>query len=209
LDDINLKTKKKKLIPGEKSPDELGRITTWLWFKICRPLESYEQPRHFPAPEMFEDQEAWTIIAIPKPQVEVVIDDWLPRRSPSETTNGDDIMEKATTDYAPQERNKSQRKRRALAIRYSRDGVPSMACSKKSGDVDSAWFEFRTDLDEMHWDTVHAAMMANSCLVHAFSKPGVGWVTVAPGKPDQPRRSSGTRRSSRLKQEVHSEDYQA
>ncbi|KAM0251119.1 hypothetical protein ACHAQJ_008325 [Trichoderma viride] len=186
--------------------DEVGRISTWLWLKICRPLESYEQPRHFLAPDMSDDKEAWTIVAIPKSQVEVVLDDWFPRDPQSEMTNGDYIMESATPDPAPPERRKPQIKVGAIAIRYSRDGVPSMACSKKTGDVDSAWFGFRTDLDEMHWDMVHGAMMTNSCLVHGFSKPGVGWITVAPEKAEPLRQSGGTRRSSRLKQEVHLEE---
>ncbi|KAH6606663.1 hypothetical protein Trco_005816 [Trichoderma cornu-damae] len=227
-DNVSLDAKKGSLVLYESDvPDEFGRITSWLWLKICRPLASYEQPRHFPAPDMSEEQEAWTIVAIPKSQIETLEEAWQPCHAPDEMTSGGYIMESVMPRHARQERAYPQRKRRALAFRYSRDGVPGMATSKKPGDVDSALLGFRNDLDEMHWDTVQAAMKTNSCLVYALSKPGADWIGVAPEQPEQPmqsdsqgnsgkragahasrrtKRSSGVRRSSSLKHEVHSED---
>lgn len=160
---------------------------------------------------MSKDQEAWNIIAIPKSKVEVLHDEWFQYSDSSEMTNGDFIMEGATSDPAPKKR-KAQLKKRSVAMRYSRDGVPSIACSNEEGNIHWAWFDFRPDLVDSQWEVVYDAMASNSCLVYAFSKPGVGWVTVPPERPEQPerpKRSSGrgVRRSSRLKREVHSEGW--
>lgn len=134
-------------------------------------------------------------------------DERLQRHAPSEMTNGDFITEDAAPDSAFQE-SKARLVSTFVAMRYSRDGIPSMACSDKKGEVYSAWFDFRPDLRDVQWDKIYDTMTINSCLVHAISKPGVGWVTVPPERPEQPKRSSGggVRRSSRLKQEVHLED---
>ncbi|KAL7798145.1 hypothetical protein V8C37DRAFT_399467 [Trichoderma ceciliae] len=188
------------------------------------PLASYEQPRHFPAPDMSEEQEAWAILAIPKSQIETVEDRWHPCQNPGEETKGDYIMESVMPHYVRHEIPKSQKGRRAVAFRYSRDGVPGMASSKKPGDVDSAWFEFRTDFDDTHWEIVQAAMTMNSCLVHGISKLDAEWIRVAPEQPEQPKQSKQhngrksttkraaahsarkTKRSLSLKHEIHSDD---
>ncbi|UKZ62905.1 uncharacterized protein TrAtP1_004137 [Trichoderma atroviride] len=182
-------------------PDEHGQVTTWMWLKICRPLKSNEQSGHFIAPDMPEDQEAWNIIAIPKSQVTVIEKKEFQSDAPNETTNGDDNVE--GTEPAELKRPSVH-----VAMRYSRDGVPSMACSDEKGEVYCAWSDFRLDLNEMQWDNIQGDMATNSCLIYAFSKPGVGWVTVPPEQPEQPKRSSGggVRLPSNLNQEVHLED---
>lgn len=156
---------------------------------------------------MPEDQEAWSIIAIPKSQVEMLHDEWFQRRATNGVTNGDSVMDGAASVQDTQGM-RDQPKKRSVAMRYSRDGVPSLACSDEKGNVYRPWFNFRPDLNDSQWEVVDRAMATNSCLVHAFSKPGAGWVTVPPERPEQPKRSDvgGVRRSSRLKQEVHLED---
>lgn len=170
-----------------------------MWLKICRPLSSNEQSGHFDAPDMPEDQEAWNIIAIPKSQVTVIENGGSQSDAPSETTNGADNVK----NTKPAALNKT-----SVAMRYSRDGLPSMACSDEKGEVYCAWSDFRLDLNEVQWDDIQIDMATNSCLIYAYSKPGLGWVTVPPEEPEQPRRSSGggVRLPSRLKQEVHLED---
>lgn len=170
-----------------------------MWLKICRPLSSNEQSGHFDAPDMPEDQEAWNIIAIPKSQVTVIENGSSQSDAPSETTNGADNV-KNTKPAAL--------KKTSVAMRYSRDGLPSMACSDEKGEVYCAWSDFRLDLNEMQWDDIQVDMATNSCLIYAYSKPGARWITVPPEEPEQPGRSSGggVRLPSRLKQEVHLED---
>lgn len=206
-------------------PDQFGRITTWMWLKICRPLASYEL-RHHPAPDMSKEEEqeaeaeAWVIIAIPKSQLETLEDAWHLYPAPGKETNGDYIMESVMPHHIRQDKRNSQR-RRGLAFRYSRDGVPGVATSKKTGDADSPWFGFRTDFDEIQWEMVQAAMKTNSCLVYALSTMDAEWIHVAAEQPEEPKqsrkraaaqmsretkRSNCARRSSSLKHEVHSED---
>lgn len=166
-----------------------------MWLKICRPLRSDEQSGHFVAPDMPEDQEAWIIIAIPKSQVNV-IEYGSKADAPSKGTDGDTNVE----DTEP-----AELKKKRVAIRYSRDGVPSLACSDEKGEVYCAWSDFRPDLSERQWDDIQEDMATNLCLMYAFSKPGAGWVTVPA---EQPGGSSdgGVKLSWRLKQEVHLED---
>ncbi|KAK1250450.1 hypothetical protein MKX08_010453 [Trichoderma sp. CBMAI-0020] len=182
-------------------PDEHGQVTTWIWLKICRSLKSNEQSGHFAAPDMPEDQEAWNIIAIPRSQVTVIVKEEFQSDAPNETTNVDNNVE--ATEPAEVKRTSVH-----VAMRYSRDGVPSMACSGEKGEVYSAWSDFRLDLNEVQWDDIQRDMATNSCLIYAFSKPGVGWVTVPPEQPEQLKRSGGggVRPPSKLKQEVHLED---
>lgn len=170
-----------------------------MWLKICRPLKSDEQSRHFIPPDMCEDPEAWNIIAIPKSQIKVVENPGSQSNAPRETTNGDDDVE----DTEPAELKKI-----SVVIRYSRDGVPSMACSDEKGMVLRAWSDFRSDLCEQQWDEIQGDMATRSCLIYTSSKPGAGWVTVPPVQPEQPKRSSGgdVGLSSNLKKEVHLED---
>lgn len=151
---------------------------------------------------MSEDQEAWNIIAIPKSQVKVVENPGSQSDVSSETTNGEDNVE--DTELA-------EPKKISVAIRYSRDGVPSMLCSDEKGVTLWAWSDFRSDLCEQQWDDIQGDMATNSCLIYASSKPGAGWVTVPPEQPEQPeqpKRSSGgsVRSPSKLKQEVLLED---
>jgi hypothetical protein len=129
---------------------------------------------------------------------------------PSEVTSGDnginDGMDDDMENTEPAQLKKISLI--SLVIRYSRDGVPSMACSDEKGEVYCAWSDFRPDLHEEQWDDIYGEMASNSCIFQAFSKPGAEWATVSPERPEQPKRSSGggVRRSSRLKQEVHLED---
>lgn len=148
-----------------------------MWLKICRPLKSDEQSRHFIPPDMCEDPEAWNIIAIPKSQIKVVENPGSQSNAPRETTNGDDDVE----DTEPAELKKI-----SVVIRYSRDGVPSMACSDEKGMVLRAWSDFRSDLCEQQWDEIQGDMATRSCLIYTSSKPGAGWVTVPPVQPEQP-----------------------
>jgi hypothetical protein len=148
---------------------------------------------------MSEDQEAWNIIAIPKSQVKVVENPGSQSDVSSETTNGEDNVE--DTELA-------EPKKISVAIRYSRDGVPSMSCSDEKGVTLWAWSDFRSDLCEQQWDEIQGDMATRSCLIYTSSKPGAGWVTVPPVQPEQPKRSSGgdVGLSSNLKKEVHLED---
>ncbi|KAL6908387.1 hypothetical protein GGI43DRAFT_429412 [Trichoderma evansii] len=208
---VTLDAKEGSLVMYESDvPDELGHVTTWLWLKICRPLENNELSRHFLAPDMPKEEEAWNIIAIPKSKVKVLHDEWFQRHDPSEMINDDLIMADATSDTVPKER-KAHLKKRSVAMGYSRDGVPSIACSNEEDSIYGAWFDFRPDIDGSQWEVLYDAMATNSCLVNALSKPEVGWITVPPERPERPerpKRSSGgdVRRSSRLKQEMHLED---
>ncbi|UKZ77220.1 hypothetical protein TrVFT333_004939 [Trichoderma virens FT-333] len=167
-------------------PDQFGHITTWMWLKICRPLAAYEL-KHHPAPDVSKEEEgeveAWVIIAIPKSQIETLEDAWSLYPAPEKETHGDYIIDITIPHSVRQDTQNSQR-RRALAFRYSRDGVPSMASSKKSGDVDSMWFGFRTDADEMQWERVQEAMKTDSCLVYALSGIDAKWIHVAPQQPE-------------------------
>lgn len=166
-----------------------------MWLKICRPLKSNEQSGHFIAPDMPEDQEAWIIVAIPKSQVNVI-----------EYGSKTDALSKGIDgDANAEDAEPAELKKTSIAMRYSRDGVPSLACSDKKGEVYCAWSDFRPDLCEQQWDDIQGDMATNLCLIYAFSKPGTGWVTVPP---EQSRRSSGggVGLSSGLKQEVHLKD---
>ncbi|KAL7927773.1 hypothetical protein ACQKWADRAFT_308502 [Trichoderma austrokoningii] len=176
-------------------PDELGHVTTWLWLKICKPLAKNEQSKHFPAPDMSEDQEAWNIVAIPKSKVRVLQDKSSQSQAPGEMTTGSDNMWAMAPGSVfhkirdqPKKPSKDEPKKTAVTMRYSRDGVPSMACSDKKGQAFYAWYNFRWDLRELQWDEIHDAMVRNSCLVHALSKPGVGWVAIPPERPEQSKR---------------------
>lgn len=161
-----------------------------MWLQICRLPAVFEQAKHCPKPDVPKDQLGWIIIAIPKSQIDTLEDAWH-LRSPSEVkTTGDFMMENLMPPYMKLERAQAQSKKRmGLAFRYSRDGVPCVASSKKAGDVDSPWFGVRTGPDGENWETVHKAMRTNTCLVHAYSKPGAEWVTVAPEKLRQPEKS--------------------
>ncbi|KAM6488561.1 hypothetical protein HDV62DRAFT_385483 [Trichoderma sp. SZMC 28011] len=205
-------------------PNHFGRVTTWMWLKICRPLTAYELGHH-PAPDVCKEEEeredeAWVIIAIPKSQIETLEYAWSFCPARENETHGDYIMD-LTVPHSVREDSQNYEKRKGLAFRYSRDGVPSIASSKKSGDGDSMWFGFRTDVDEMQWERIQEDMETNKCLVHALSKIDAEWVHVAPEqdrKVEQPRKraeaevphktksSSGVRRFSNLRNEVHSED---
>ncbi|KAL7941708.1 hypothetical protein V8C42DRAFT_360704 [Trichoderma barbatum] len=200
-------------------PDQFGRITTWMWLKLSRPLASYE-PRHRPAPDISKEEEAedeaWVIIAIPKSQIETLEDTWGRYPVPGKETHGDYLMDMSIL-HAMRQDTQNHQKRKELAFRYSRDGVPSIVTSKKSGNVDSPWFGLRTDIDEMRWEGVHDAMKTNSCLVHVLSAVDADWIHVTPGQSEQleqreksaeaqtPRRMKrlgGARKSSNLKNEV-------
>ncbi|KAL7935088.1 hypothetical protein V8C35DRAFT_326820 [Trichoderma chlorosporum] len=201
-------------------PDQFGRITTWMWLKICRPLEAYE-PKHHPAPDLSKEEgeegEAWAIIAIPKPQIATLEDAWRFYPAPEEETHGDYMMD-ISIPHSLRQDTKSLKRRMGLAFRYSRDGVPSIASSNKGGGAESMWFGFRTDVDQMQWERVLEAMKTNSCLVHVLSRVDAGWIHVDPEKrkkieqpeaqtPRKTKRLSGARRSSNLKNEVYSEEY--
>ncbi|PNP54178.1 hypothetical protein THARTR1_05385 [Trichoderma harzianum] len=206
-------------------PDQFGRVTTWVWLKICRPLIAYEQGHHL-APEVCkeedeeENDEAWVIIAIPKSQIETLEYAWSFCPAPESETHGDYIMD-ITVPHSVREDSQNHDKRKGLAFRYSRDGVPSIASSKKSSDGDSMWFGFRTDVDSMQWERIEEDMKTNSCLVHALSGIDAEWEHVAPERgrkveepekrtearePHKAKRSSDVRRCSNLRNEVHSED---
>ncbi|KKP01167.1 hypothetical protein THAR02_06732 [Trichoderma harzianum] len=205
-------------------PDQFDRVTTWMWLKICRPLTAYEVEHH-PAPDVRKEEEeredeAWVIIAIPKSQIETLEYAWSLCHAPENETHGDYIMD-LTIPHSVRQDSQNYEKRKGLAFRYSRDGVPSMATSKKSSDGGSMWFGFRTDVDEMQWERIQEDMETNSCLVHALSKIDAEWVHVVPDqgrKVEQPKKrieaevpqktksSSGVRRFSNLRKEVHSED---
>ncbi|KAL7956253.1 hypothetical protein V8C34DRAFT_326395 [Trichoderma compactum] len=200
-------------------PDQFGRVTTWVWLKICRPLVAYELGHH-PAPDVCNEEEekedeAWVIIAIPKSQLETLEYAWSFCPARENETHGDYIMD-VTVPHSVREDSQNHDKRKGLAFRYSRDGVPSMASSKKSSDGDSMWFGFRTDVDEMQWERIEEDMKTNSCLVHALSRIDAEWEHVAPKQgrkveqpdkvPHKAKRSSDVRRCSNLRNEVHSED---
>lgn len=162
-----------------------------------------------------KEDEAWVIIAIPKSQIETLEYAWSFCPAREDETHGDYIMD-ITVPHSVREDSQNYNKRKGLAFRYSRDGVPSMASSKKSSDGDSMWFGFRTDVDEMQWERIEEDMKKNSCLVHALSKIDAEWEHVAPRrdrKVEQPEKvphkakgSSDVRRCSNLRNEVHSED---
>ncbi|KAL7911201.1 hypothetical protein GGI35DRAFT_446809 [Trichoderma velutinum] len=194
-----------------------------MWLKICRPLLAYEL-KHHPAPDACGEEEgkkeAWVIIAIPKSQIETLEDAWSLYPTPEKETHGDYIMD-TTIPHSVREDSQNYMRRRGLAFRYSRDGVPSMASSKKSGDADSMWFGFRTDVDVMQWEKIQEDMKRNSCLVHALSRIDAEWIHITAkqcGMIEQPekiseaqtshktKRSSGVRRVSNLKNEVHPEE---
>ncbi|OPB38949.1 hypothetical protein A0O28_0046540 [Trichoderma guizhouense] len=205
-------------------PDQFDRVTTWMWLKICRLLTAYELGHH-PAPDMPKEEEeredeAWVIIAIPKSQIETLEYDWSFCPARENETHGDYIMD-LTVPHSVREDSQNYDKRKGLAFRYSRDGVPSIASSKKSSDGDSMWFGFRTDVDEMQWERIQEDMETNKCLVHALSKMDAEWVHVAPEQyrkieepqkrteaevPHKTKSSSGVRRFSNLRNEVHSGD---
>ncbi|KAH0528406.1 hypothetical protein TsFJ059_003278 [Trichoderma semiorbis] len=205
-------------------PDQFDRVTTWTWLKICRPLTAYELGHHL-APDVCKEEEeredeAWVIIAIPKSQIETLEYDWSFCPARENETHGDYIMD-LTIPHNVRQDSQNYDKRKGLAFRYSRDGVPSIASSKKSSNGDSMWFGFRTDVDEMQWERIQEDMETNKCLVHALSKIDAEWVYVAPEQdrkieepkkrteaevPNKTKSSSGVRRFSNLRNEVHSED---
>ncbi|KAL6851586.1 hypothetical protein J3F83DRAFT_765094 [Trichoderma novae-zelandiae] len=184
-------------------PDQFGQTTTWMWWKICKPLASYEpSDHHHPAPDVEVLEESWTLDAIPGVR-----------------TTGDYIMQCATmpTHLRSEDKAVTQR-RKGVAYRYSRDGVPGLAMSKKTGELKDLWWGFRdSEVDVVSWELRQREMSINACLMHGLSAVDAEWVHVPPevseeqqqqGEPRKrpAKRASGERKPSGLRNEVREED---
>ncbi|RFU75530.1 hypothetical protein TARUN_6717 [Trichoderma arundinaceum] len=174
-----------------KVPDRLGRVTTWVWLKICRPLEIDERPRHLTAPDTSEEREAWVIIAIPKPQVVMLRELRYVYINPDEEFGPGYLTESLTPHYVPQEGAERQKTSKVVTFKCSRNGIPSVVTSKRTGSVASALLEFRPDFDEIRWEMIRAAMMRDSCLVYSVAMPNTDWIDVAPEPPGEYRQWNG------------------
>ncbi|OTA04656.1 hypothetical protein A9Z42_0052580 [Trichoderma parareesei] len=130
--------------------DRSGRTTTWQWWKFCKPLGSFEpDDRHHLAPDVAEEEEAtaegeaWIIMAIPKSQIEVLEESWMKDATPGSRTNGDYLLSCAIPWKMRSEDKAITQRRKGVAYRYSRDGFPALATSKKTGDINDVWSGFR------------------------------------------------------------------
>lgn len=155
--------------------------------------------------------ESWVVFAIPKFQIMKLKECW----EPPSTSDGRD-EETAFDLLTPRLGNFGKLKldaydgsttqRLHLAFQYSKDGVPSFACSAKptlTSDkymiddflwVDNVsgpsmeistrewWYRLgcRIKLDRFRWQNVQQAMAKFSCLVEVRSKSGAGWVDAPP-----------------------------
>ncbi|KAL7818052.1 hypothetical protein V8C44DRAFT_355435 [Trichoderma aethiopicum] len=221
--------------------DRFGRTTTWQWWKFCKPLESWEPNNlHHLAPDVAEEEEedaareAWIIMAIPKTQIEVLEESWKKPADPSGETTGDWLLSCAIPYTMRSEDIAVTQRRKGVAYRYSRDGFPALATSKKTGELKDLWWGFRDqEVDGIMWTFTERHMATNSCLVHGLSAVDADWVHVPPqvaeaeeeqqeqqqqqGEPmkrraegtQRPRgakRTGGERKPSGLRNEVHEED---
>ncbi|KAL7819097.1 hypothetical protein V8C26DRAFT_427910 [Trichoderma gracile] len=173
--------------------DQCGRTTTWQWWKFCRPLGSFEpSDRHHFAPDVTDEEEAtaageaWIIMAIPKTQIEVLEESWKNDATPGVQNTGDYLLSCAIPWRIRAEGEAITQRRKGVAYRYSRDGFPALATSKKTGELNDLWWGFRdTEIDSSMWAFVQREIAMNACLVHGLSVVDGDWVHVPPQVSDE------------------------
>ncbi|KAK5997173.1 hypothetical protein PT974_02526 [Cladobotryum mycophilum] len=184
--------------------DEKGVRTTWTWVKILKPV--LEMHNNAPLPP---------VLAVPSIHqglhtygndlMESMV--WPDKCLSAIYPKPEDAFHFDLSDHTPDENKKryTQPGTIGIAFRYSKNGVPTFACSERPDrlramgfdpeflsvtdmpafyeDDDDTWWEFfhqKATKNREMWEAVRKSMAENLCLMRGISKPGTGWVTVGP-----------------------------
>ncbi|KAH6891206.1 hypothetical protein B0T10DRAFT_547552 [Thelonectria olida] len=175
-------------------PDAEGRWTTWMWFKIEKPLIAVHGRA---PPELCPMPDSWMVFAVPSRKDP-------PLRPGSALDNRVGPFPLTAAERAACKDLLGPRSRLCTSFQYSKDGVPAFACSRKPKEWyeqnvvgDMLWVErvhsyhgnqasfwanvaTRAEEDRSKWVVVQEDMAKFASLIEVKGKPGAYWVEVEP-----------------------------